>query len=278
MRLATQSTVSFLSSSAVASRHFSVVPIYFCQRDFYDGNEHHFSRKSLKYWDKFYKRHKSKFFKDRHYLEKDWGKYFLEDNDGGDRGASENGKVLLEVGCGAGNTIFPLIAAYPKLFVYACDFSSDALALVKSHSKFTEDRMHLFNCDVSSDELCDKILPCSVDVVTLVFMLSAVSPNKMSFVLQNLKEVLKPNGHILVRDYAVGDSAQVKLQNRNQMISHNYYFRQDGTCSFFFSEEFLSSLFSRAGYDIVDMTTYCRQHENRYRNMTFQRFGKRDAG
>jgi trans-aconitate methyltransferase len=41
--------------------------------------------------------------------------------------------VLLteQVGCGAGNTIFPVIASYPDAFVYACDFSPLAIELVK---------------------------------------------------------------------------------------------------------------------------------------------------
>ncbi|KAL2243217.1 uncharacterized methyltransferase C3H7.11-like isoform X2 [Sesamum indicum] len=243
-------------------------PLSCGKRGFDDVNEHYFSRKSLTCWDKFYKRHQNKFFKDRHYLEKDWGKYF---SDGDDGAISANGKVLLEIGCGAGNTIFPLIAAYPKLFVHACDFSTEALTLVKEHPNFNGDQINLFICDVANDELCEKILPSSVDIVTLIFMLSAVSPKKMPFVLQNLKKVLKPNGHILVRDYAVGDSAQVKLENKNQMISNNFYFRGDGTCSFYFSEDFLSALFVKAGFGTVDMNIYCRQVENRFRNMAFQR-------
>jgi len=36
-----------------------------------------------------------------------------------------------QVGCGAGNTIFPVIASYPDAFVYACDFSARAIELVK---------------------------------------------------------------------------------------------------------------------------------------------------
>ncbi|KAL2539116.1 S-adenosyl-L-methionine-dependent methyltransferase superfamily protein [Abeliophyllum distichum] len=230
-----------------------------------DNSEHYFCRKSVSCWDKFYKRHQNKFFKDRHYLEKDWGKYFSDTDD------DVNAKVLLEVGCGAGNSIFPLIAAYPKLFVHACDFSSQAVTLVKSHSNFTEDRINVFLCDAANDDLAETVLPSSVDVVTLIFMLSAVSPNKMLLVVQNLKKVLKPNGHILLRDYAVGDSAQVNLENKNQMISDNFYFRGDGTCSFYFSEDFLSSLFVRAGFNMVDINTYCRQMENRLHNITVQR-------
>ncbi|KAL8043400.1 hypothetical protein ABFX02_09G117500 [Erythranthe guttata] len=238
------------------------------KRIFDDVNEHYYIRKSMKNWDKFYKRHQSKFFKDRHYLEKDWGKYFSDSNDAA---IAASGKVLLEVGSGAGNTIFPLIAAYPKLFIHACDFSTEALTLVKSHSQFYENRINAFICDVVDEDLCGKILPSSVDVVTLIFMLSAVSPNKMPFVLQNLKKVLKPNGHILVRDYAVGDSAQVKLESRNQIISDNFCYRGDGTCSFYFSEDFLLNLFREAGFETVDMSTYCRQVNNRQQNMAFER-------
>lgn len=39
--------------------------------------------------------------------------------------------VALQVGCGAGNTIFPLIATYPEIYVHACDFSQRAVDLVK---------------------------------------------------------------------------------------------------------------------------------------------------
>lgn len=57
----------------------------------------------------------------------------------------------------------------------------------------------------------------------------------MFLVLQNLKRVLKPNGHVLLRDYAVGDFAQVKLQSRKQIIAENFYFREDGTVSTLFN-------------------------------------------
>nr|QTZ19484.1 methyltransferase 2 isoform X1 [Bixa orellana] len=60
-------------------------------------------------------------------------------------------------------------------------------------------------------------------------MLSAVSPKKMPMILQNIKRVLKPNGYVLFRDYANGDFAQVKLQDKNRMISEDFYVRGDGT-------------------------------------------------
>ncbi|KAK8357997.1 hypothetical protein V6Z11_A05G455800 [Gossypium hirsutum] len=231
----------------------------------YPNLAEYYQKNATKFWDNFYKRHKNKFFKDRHYLEKDWGQYFSDDAN------SANVKVLLEVGCGAGNTIFPLIAAYPELYVQACDISPHPVALVKSHAEFKEDRVNAFLCDVTVDNLLEKINPSSVDVITLIFMLSAVSPHKMPSILQNIKRVLKPDGYVLLRDYAIGDFAQVKLGNKNQMISEGFYVRGDGTCSFYFSEDFLSTLFFQAGFNTVDISTYCKQIKNSHKNITMDR-------
>ncbi|KAL2574588.1 hypothetical protein AAZV13_17G195550 [Glycine max] len=146
-----------------------------------------YEREAKRYWDVFYKLHKDRFFKDRHYLDKEWGEYFS----GGGR------KVFLEVGCGAGNTIFPVIASNPDAFVYACDFSPRAIELVKSHEDFKESHVSAFVSDLTADDLCNEILPSSVDIVTMIFMLSTVSPEKMPLVLQNIRKVIKPNGYVL---------------------------------------------------------------------------------
>ncbi|XP_042508138.1 uncharacterized methyltransferase C3H7.11-like isoform X2 [Macadamia integrifolia] len=234
------------------------------QRRFLLMGSDHYQEKAAKYWDHFYKIHHNKFFKDRHYLEKDWGRFFSAEKD-------QEAKVVLEVGCGAGNTIFPLIAAFPNLYVHACDFSPHAISLVKSHGDFREDQVNAFVCDVTSDDLCQKIVPFSVDIVTLIFMLSAVSPKKMPLLLQNIRRILNPNGYVLVRDYATGDFAQERLTSRNQMIGENFYVRGDGTCVFCFSEDCLSTLFKREGFNTVEINVYCKQIKNCSRNIVMDR-------
>lgn len=116
-----------------------------------------YEKDAKKYWDIFYKRHQDKFFKDRHYLDKEWGHHF----------SGEGRTVVLEVGCGAGNTVFPLLATYPDLFVHACDFSPRAVNLVKTHKDFTEAKVNAFACDLTVDDLCAHVAPSSVDIVTM---------------------------------------------------------------------------------------------------------------
>ncbi|KAA8546213.1 hypothetical protein F0562_003048 [Nyssa sinensis] len=212
-------------------------------------------------WDVFYKRHQDRFFKDRHYLDKEWGNYFS--------GAGR--KVILEVGCGAGNTIFPLIATYSDIFIHACDFSPRAVSLVKMHKDFIETRVNAFVCDLTVDDLSKQISPSSVDIVTMIFVLSAVSPEKMPLVLQNIRKILKPNGYVLFRDYATGDLAQERFICKDQKISENFFVRGDGTRAFYFSDEFLTSLFKENGFDTEEHALCCKQVENRSREIVMNR-------
>ncbi|KAI8009984.1 Methyltransferase-like protein [Camellia lanceoleosa] len=48
-----------------------------------------------------------------------------------------------------------------------------------------------------------------------IFMLFAVSPEKMPLVLPNIRKVLKPNGYLLFCDYATGDLAQWRMSSFN---------------------------------------------------------------
>ena len=59
--------------------------------------------------------------------------------------------TLLEVGCGTGNTVFPLLAANTDLFVHCCDFAASAVELVKTNPEFTEERCHAFQADITQD-------------------------------------------------------------------------------------------------------------------------------
>ena len=72
--------------------------------------------------------------------------------------------IILQVGCGVGNTVFPILEvnAHPDTRVYACDFSSTAVELVKKHPEYatpgvTNEERHggrcnAFVCDITKPE------------------------------------------------------------------------------------------------------------------------------
>ncbi|KAL6556685.1 hypothetical protein OROGR_005973 [Orobanche gracilis] len=214
-----------------------------------------YEKDAKKYWDIFYKNHQDRFFKDRHYLDKEWGHHL----------SGEGKRVVLEVGCGVGNTIFPLLATYPDIFIHACDFSPRAVNLVKMHKDFTEARVDAFVCDLTIDDLSVHVAPSSVDIVTML------SPEKMAKVVQNIRKVLKPEGRILFRDYATGDLAQERFTGKEQKISENFYARGDGTRAFYFSDEFLRNLFDENGFVMEEHVLCCKQVENRSKEIVMNR-------
>lgn len=67
-----------------------------------------------------------------------------------------------------------------------------------------------------------------VDIASLIFVLSAVHPDKFADVLSNVACVLKPGGLLVFRDYGLYDMAQVRF-GRGNKLGENFYVRQDGT-------------------------------------------------
>lgn len=93
----------------------------------------------------------------------------------------------------------------------------------------------MFQCDLTCDKLTDVIPAGSVHLVTLLFVLSAISPDKMAAVVSNLHSVLRPGGQVLLRDYGLFDHAMLRF-GRGHKIQEQFYVRQDGTRAYYFSQ------------------------------------------
>jgi SAM-dependent methyltransferase len=87
-----------------------------------------YETKAGSFWHKFYKRNADHFYKDRHYLHL----VFPELLQGADTTASAP-LYLLEVGCGVGNAVLPLIELNRNIHVVAMDFANSAIEILNKH-------------------------------------------------------------------------------------------------------------------------------------------------
>ncbi|XP_045726539.1 tRNA N(3)-methylcytidine methyltransferase METTL2A isoform X1 [Mirounga angustirostris] len=151
---------------------------------------------------------------------------------------------ILEVGCGVGNTVFPILQTNrdPGLFVYCCDFSSTAVELVQTDSAYDPCRCFAFVHDLCDEDTSYPVPGESLDIIILIFVLSAVVPDKMQKAINRLSRLLKPGGMMLLRDYGRYDMAQLRFK-KGQCLSENFYVRGDGTRVYFFTQGMKTLIF-----------------------------------
>ena len=133
---------------------------------------------------------------------------------------------IVEIGCGVGNAVLPLIEQHakltsqsPKISVHCLDFAPSAIDLLKKDTRFREPHTaHVY--DVSSMHPSTVNLDCgrtpstlagSADVAILLFCLSAIGPHPsppLTRAAQHVIDILKPGGVLLMRDYGRLDEGE----------------------------------------------------------------------
>lgn len=190
-------------------------------------------------WDMFYKNNTANFFKDRKWLRQEFpilGEVTKED---------AGPTVILEIGAGAGNTAFPILAnnENPFLKVHACDYSKNAVEVMRSSEEYDEKFMQADVWDVAGEDLPPGLEEGSVDIAILVFIFSALAPEQWKRAVSNVYRLLKPGGKVCFRDYGRGDLAQVRFKKR-RYLEENFYVRGDGTRVYFFERDELERIWS----------------------------------
>ncbi|MBW0482484.1 hypothetical protein O181_022199 [Austropuccinia psidii MF-1] len=196
-----------------------------------------FNEAPADFWDTFYATRKDTFFKDRAWLRNEFPA--LEKAVKADFGPVR----IAELGCGPGNTAFPILAANenPDLFLYALDYSPIAVELVKNNPLYNPKHCLGAVWDMSSPTLPEEIKQGTLDVVIMIFCFSALHPQDWSQTVRNLWRMLKPGGVLLFRDYGRYDLAQLRMKG-SRFLQDNLYVRGDGTRVYFFDRDELARI------------------------------------
>lgn len=153
--------------------------------------------------------------------------------------------TILEVGAGAGNTAFPILAnnQNPSLKVHACDFSKTAVEVMRKSDAYDTKYMQADVWDAAGDELPPGVAENSVDLVMMIFIFSALAPAQWHRAVTNIFKVLKPGGEVFFRDYGRLDLAQVRFK-KGRLMEPNFYVRGDGTRVYYFETDELADIWT----------------------------------
>ena len=238
-------------------------------------------------WDQFYTNHGNRFFKDRHYFEKAFPEEFPPSPATESQSTTTSTvtstsadsdvepRTLVEIGCGVGNAILPLLEVGESDgnwdVVHGLDISREAILILRKDPRFlafneTESiirKAYGHVCDISMEmpPLCMGIS----NVTTLIFCLSAIDPTRHAEAAKHVVGTLKPGGILVFRDYGRYDEAQMKLgTSRSKRIKENFYRKHDGTKCYYFELEDLERLFcDLLGMRAIELKYLRRVYDNK---------------
>lgn len=230
-------------------------------------------------WERFYlthsrdgkKLHDISAFKDRHYLRREFSE-LVDDDARRDPAAFRDALDpttlpdvddalaidVVELGCGVGNSAYPMMRANANMRVIAVDCSPTAIEAVKRNPEYDARRVRAEVVDASKPGSLEGVCrDASVDCVTAVFFLSALTKTGLRNAAKEIRRVLKPTGALLFRDYARGDvkhEGDVKNAKGDavrfepgEKLDAQAYRRSDGTLAVFFDPKELEDEFASVG-------------------------------
>lgn len=217
----------------------------------------HYETKAGRYWHEFYKRNQDRFYKDRHYLHIIFPELQPK--------ATNEAESLLELGCGVGNAILPLLSINTTLQVVAMDFAKSAIDILRQTIENMTDLSKKSRITAFVNNLVEDIppvVPGCMSYALAMFVLSAITPADHIQVFQKIHSTLKPGGKLFMRDYGRYDEAQLRFK-KGSKLDDNFYVRQDGTCSYFFSLDELTVIAAKVGFEVEELYYVLRQYANR---------------
>jgi methyltransferase-like protein 6 len=214
-------------------------------------------------WEAFYKCHpRARFFKERRYLLLEFPTLAVADPP----------QHIVELGCGCGSAILPILRSNPTARATVCDISPTSVSQLQdaAASAGISERVHSFAANAADLNLHERLIHLQANACLIVFTLSAVLPHEMLIMLRNAYASLAPGGVFLIRDHGMYDMVQMRMQTANRLDT-NLYRLADGTISYFFTTEDLAAKCISVGFEVVECKYVTINSTNRKTNLTLKR-------
>jgi 2-polyprenyl-3-methyl-5-hydroxy-6-metoxy-1,4-benzoquinol methylase len=229
-------------------------------------------------WDAYYRNNTVRGYKDRHYLLRE----FEELQHALQTLAADPllpSVTMVEIGCGVGNAVLPILDEYHQLGgrfrAFGFDISAVAIALLQGKIKESrESRLKVQTHDLAESPLMvgpGEWMESPADFGTIIFVLCSVPVHRHADFAHRCAALIRPEGFLLVRDYGVGDLAEQRFAAERR-VDDSTFVRCNGTLSHFFHSSELRQLFECEGYfTLVEIKEIERDVENRKEGLVMHR-------
>jgi methyltransferase-like protein 6 len=181
----------------------------------------------------------ARFYKERRYIPLAWP-------------ALTDGRVtrsVVELGCGAGSALLPVLRANPAARALGTDVAPGAVSMFLSaagRAGIEPGRVDGLVLDAADPRAGGALSRLGADACLAVFTLGALEPAGQAAFLTAAHACLRPGGTLYVRDHGLFDVTHVRAPRR---LAGNLHVRGDGTRCFFFSPDGLAADAGAAGFE-----------------------------
>lgn len=158
---------------------------------------------------------------------------------------------ILDLGCGSGSTMLPMLDAFSQATVIGVDMDPVLLPLAELRLARYGDRARLITADLRQSEWWQDV-PLPVDAVISATALHWLRASQLARIYQQMRQILRPSGIFLNADHLPSESAAVQAywQQRREVMRAEEG-RQDTEDWF----QFIHALEDAAGPDLAARRT-----------------------
>jgi ubiquinone/menaquinone biosynthesis C-methylase UbiE len=130
---------------------------------------------------------------------------------------------VLDIGCGTGSLMLPILEAFPAAEVWGIDFDPTLLSLAKKRLDRFGERVKLIEADLRKSNW-PILVPAPFDAVVSATTLHWFSPLQLSRLYKQFGRILRAGGIFLNADHAGSSSKQIQKgwENQRRCLTRKY--------------------------------------------------------